>query len=203
MAQFKLHLRRLNIFQIAVILLILGLFFGILAANIFHDSYDRKMTEYQSIIFTQIARSSIDYNGLFLYVLGQNFKEFAVFWLLSITILGIPYMIFKLIAFGFTSGFFISAVAMQYGFKGFLLLLVYPFPHGLLYLPLALLCLYKGYGLCRTIYYEKRSYPGTILHQLKQNMLFLLLMAVLLLLASLLEAYVGSYLLKKTLNLFT
>ena len=203
MKQFKSQLRRLNMFQLAVILLILGLFFGILAANIFHDSYDKKMTEYQSIIFTEIARSSIDYGGLFLYVLGQNFKEFAIFWLLSITILGIPYMVFQLIAFGFTSGFFVSAVAMQYGFKGLLLILVYPFPHGLLYLPIALLCLYKGYGLCRSIYYDKRNYVGTIMHQLRQNILFLLVMAVLLLLASFLEAYVGSYLLKKTLNLFT
>ncbi len=203
MKQFRSKLHRLNIFQIAVILLILGLFFGILAANIFHDSYDRKMTEYQGIIFKEIASNRINYGGLFLYVLGKNFKEYAIFWLLSITILGIPYMVFLLLAFGFTSGFFISAVAMQYGFKGLLLIMVYPFPHGLLYLPIALLCLYKGYGLCRSIYYDKRNYMGTIVQQLRQNTLFLLAMAVLLLLASFLEAYVGSYLLKKTLNLFT
>ena len=203
MKQFKSQLHRLSIFQIAVVLLVLGLFFGILAANIFHDSYQTKMTEYQGIIFTEIARSSIDYGGLFIYIVGQNIKEFAFFWMLSITILGIPYMAFKIIAFGFSAGFFISAVAMQYGFKGLLLIMAYPFPHGLLYLPIALLCLYKGYGLCRTIYYDKRNYFGTIMQQLKQNLLFLLVMVILLLLASFLEAYVGSYLLKKTLNLFT
>ncbi len=203
MKQFQSQLRRLSVIQIAVIILIMGLFAGVLAANIFHDSYNTQMTEYQSVIFAEIARSDIDYSGLFLYVVGQNFKEFAFFWLLSITILGIPYMAFKIVAFGFSSGFFISAVAMQYGFKGLLLILVYPFPHGILYLPIALLCLYKGFYLCRTINYDKRNFLSTISHQLRQNFLLLLALSVLLLLASFLEAYVGSFFLKKTLNLFT
>ncbi len=203
MKQLKLQLHRLNIIQLTVILLILGLFLGVLFANIFHDSYAKQLAEYQSTVFTDIVKKDINYHGLFLYVLRDNFKEFAIFWLLSITILGIPYMAFRIIAFGFSSGFFVSAIAMQYGLKGFLLMLVYPFPHGLVYLPISLICLYKGFTLCRTIYYEKSNPMGTIVRYLRQYLLLLIVLAILLLLGSFLEAYPGSYILKKTLNLFT
>ncbi|HKL79455.1 MAG TPA: stage II sporulation protein M [Mobilitalea sp.] len=202
MKQLKLQLKRFSVIQITIILLLFGLFAGILSANIFRDSYLNEMAEYQNKIFTDISKLDIDYKGLFLYVTGKNYKEFVVFWLLSVTILGIPYMAFRIVAFGFSTGFFISAIAIQYGFKGILLVLVYQFPHGLIYLPIAAFCLYRGFYLCRTIYYDKRNFLGTITKQLKQYLPLLLILAILLLLASFLEAYVGSFFLKKTLNLF-
>lgn len=203
MKQIKLQLQRLNIIQIAVFLLVIGLFLGVLFANLFRNSYFDQMINYQSEVFKDIVMEDIDYTGLFFYILRNNFKEFVIFWLLCVTILGIPYMALKIVSFGFTSGFFISAIAMQYGFKGIILILVYILPHGLLYLPVAVICLYKGYYLCRTIYYDKKNYLGSIFRQLKSYMLLLLLLAILLILGSFLEAYAGSFILKKTLALFT
>ena len=158
---------------------------------------------YQNVIFAEIVREKINYTDLFIYILGVNFREFIVFWLLSVTILGIPYIVIKVIAFGFSAGFFISAIAMQYGFKGILLILTYKFPHGVIYLPIVILCIHKGYSLSKSIYYENRDFMGTILRQIKSYLLFLLFLSVLLVLGSFLEAYVGSFLLKKTLELIT
>lgn len=203
MKNLRLQLNRLSVVQISVILLILGLFLGVLFANVFRDSYAAQMNEYQSVVFKDITKQKIDYNGLFLYVIGNNFREFAIFWLLSITILGIPYMVFKIIAFGFSTGFFISAIAMQYGLKGIILILVYEFPHGLIYIPIWVYSLYKGYQLCRTIYYDKRNYLGTIAKQLRSYLLLLLVLAILLMIGSFLEAYIGSFFLKKVLGIFT
>lgn len=201
--QLRLKFQRMNVIQISVLLMVIGLFFGVLFANIFQSIYYDRMMNYHKIIFAEIARESIDYSGFFIYILRENFKEFIAFWLLSMTILGIPYMILKIIYFGFSTGFFISAIAMQYGFKGILLILAYEFPHGIIYLPVIVLCLYKGYNLCRSIYYESRNYMGAILKHLKSYMLLLIFLAALLLLGSFLEAYVGSFFLKKTLGLFT
>lgn len=202
MKQIKLQLKRFSIIQITITLLLIGLFTGILSANIFRESYLDKMTEYQNKVFTDISKLDIDYKGLFLYVIGNNYREFVIFWLLSVTILGIPYMAFKIFTFGFSTGFFISAITIQYGFKGILLVMVYQFPHGIIYLPIAVLCLYKGFYLCRMIYYDKRDFLGTITKHFRQYLPLLLILAILLLLASFLEAYVGSFFLKKTLNLF-
>ena len=158
---------------------------------------------YHNLIFAEIVREDIDYLSLFIYILGTNFKEYLVFWLLSLTILGIPYIYLKLLAFGFSTGFFISAIAIQYGFKGIILILTYKFPHGIIYLPIIILCIYKGYSLTRSIYYENRDFFGTILRQIKAYILLWLFLAVLLVLGSFLEAYVGSFLLKKALGFIT
>lgn len=189
--------------QISILLIIIGLFFGVFSANMFRSFYYDRMMSYHNLIFTEIVRENIDYSGLFFYILGNNFREFIVFWLLSITILGIPYIILKMLTFGFSTGFFISAIAMQYGFKGVLLILTYKFPHGIIYLPIIILCIHKGYSLTRSIYYENRDYMGTIIRQIKSYLLLWLFLSVLLILGSFLEAYMGSFLLKKTLGLIT
>lgn len=202
MKQIRLKLQRLNVAQISVILVIIGLFLGVLFANMFQSFYYERMMSYHNVIFAEIVVENINYSALFIYILKENFKEFIVFWMLSITILGIPYMALRLVYFGFSIGFFISAIAMQYGFKGILLILAYEFPHGLIYLPIIILSLYKGFDLCKSIYYDNRNFSGTIMSKLKSYTLLFVFLAMLLLLGSFFEAYVGSFFLKKTLGLF-
>jgi stage II sporulation protein M len=202
MRQFKLQLHRLSVVQTAVILLIIGLFFGVLFANVFKNSYDKQMLNYQNTTFSDITSNAIDYAGLFRYVLTKNFGEFVIFWLLCVTILGIPYMAYKIISFGFLTGFFISAVSMQYGVKGILLILAYVFPHGLVYLPIAIMCLYKGFDLCRAIYHDNRTRISGLTALIRPKFVMILILAVALVMGSFLEAYVGSFILKKTLGLF-
>jgi stage II sporulation protein M len=160
------------------------------------------MQVYEDNVFTEIANSEINHAGLFRYVLGNNFSDFIMFWLLSITILGIPYMALKVTSFGFFAGFFISAVTMEYGFKGIILVLVYLFPHGLMYLPIVLICLYKGYHLSSDIYQSSRTSLSGILKPIRENLIVIMLLAVALVFASFLEAYPGAYFLKKALGLF-
>ena len=203
MKQLKLQLNRLSVIQIAIFLLIVGLFLGVLCANVFRENYSEQMQNYEDNVFSEITANDIDYSSLFVYVLGKNLNDFIVFWLLSITILGIPYMALKITSFGFFTGFFISAVTMQYGLKGILLILVYIFPHGLLYLPIALISLYKGYELCRKIYHTNRTSLGGLTKPIKSHLIIILLLAAALLVASFLEAYPGAFLLKKALGLYT
>jgi len=202
MKKLKLQLNNLSVLQISTFLLIFGVFLGVLCANIFKNSYVGQIQNYETNVFSKITSGDIDYAGLFRYILGKNFGNYFTFWLLTITILGIPFMALKITSFGFFTGFFISAVTMQYGFKGILLVIVYVFPHGLLYLPIALLCLYKGYELSRKIYHENRTSIGGIARLVRSYLVIILLLAVVLLIASFLEAYPGAFLLKKALGLF-
>ena len=203
MKPLKFQIHKLNVIQISVILLAIGLVLGVLSANIFRENYISQMQSYEDGVFSKITAGSIDYTGFFGYVLKKNFSNFIIFLLLSITILGVPYMAFKVASFGFFSGFFISAVTMQYGMKGLFLVFAYVFPQGLLYLPIALICLYKGFEMCRTIYSENRNSFGGIVKLLRSYLVVILLLAVALFVASFLEAYPGAYILKKALGSFT
>ncbi|MDF2542061.1 MAG: putative rane protein [Herbinix sp.] len=201
MKQIKLTLNHLSAVQGAVLLLIIGVIVGVICANVFQTSYYDQMVSYESDIFTGISTMKIDYFALLIYVLGNNFREYFVFWLASVTILGIPYMVYKILSFGFTTGFFVSAITMQYGYKGILIILVYAFPHGLLYLPVALFSLYKGYNLCRSMYHEYKNNVNNKLKLVKEQLPSVLLLAIVLLLGSIMEAYIGAFLLQKTLHL--
>ncbi|NLK75228.1 MAG: hypothetical protein GX288_08075 [Clostridiales bacterium] len=202
MKRLKLHINQLNNAYLALLILIIGLFIGVLFANIFRTSYSQQLFLYKERVLVQIIGEEIDYSGLFSYILRKNIKEFLVFWLLSITILGIPYIIYKIVSFGFLTGFFLSVLSMEYGTKGILLVLAYIFPHGLVYLPLALLCLYKGYDLCSTVYRERRYSMGSIKPIIKQYLMIILILFIALIIGSFLEAYLGSSLLKKALSHF-
>jgi stage II sporulation protein M len=197
----KTKLQGMSILQISFLLMAAGLIAGIISANMFRPFYYERMISYHNSVFSDIVRENIDYKGLFIYILGKNFREFIAFALLSVTILGIPYIIFKIIAFGFTTGFFISAVAAQYGFKGILLVLAYQFPHGIIYFPIIILCIHRGFEICRSIYYDSRDYMGSIRRNIKAYLIFCLFISVLLAAGSFLEAYAGSFLLKKVLSL--
>lgn len=202
MKQIRNHINQLNSVYAALLILILGLFSGVLFANLFRTSYSQQLFLYKEKIFVQIIGEEINYSGLFSYILRNNIKEFAVFWLLSITILGIPYIIYKIVSFGFFTGFFLSVISMQYGTKGILLVLAYIFPHGILYIPIALLCVYKGFQLCNTIYKDRRYSNGSIKQIIKPYLMLILILFIVLLIGSFLEAYLGSSLLKKTMRFF-
>lgn len=202
MKPLKVQLHKLSVLQITVFLFVVGVFFGVLCANIFKTNYTVQMQAYESDVFRKIAETDLDYLGLFQYVLGKNFNEFLIFWLLSLTILGIPYMAFKVTSFGFFTGFFISAITTQYGMKGIILIAAYVAPQGLLYLPISMICLYKGFALCRIIYSENRNNFGGIFKLLRANLFTIFLLALALVVASFLEAYPGAYLLKQVLATF-
>lgn len=202
MKRLKFHINQLNNAYLALIILIIGLFIGVLFANVFRTSYSQQLFLYKETVVAQIIGEEINYSGLFTYILRKNIKEYFIFWLLSITILGIPYIIYKIISFGFLTGFFLSVISMEYGTKGIILVLAYIFPHGLLYLPIVILCLYKGFDLCSTIYRDRRLSIGNISSILKQYFMIILILFIALIIGSFLEAYLGSSLLKKALGLF-
>lgn len=202
MKRIRFQVHQLNISQVGIILLITSLFFGIISANLFRNTLVKDIINYELNLFININNNPLEYSKIFWYILLENLKQFLIFWMLSITILGIPYMAFKICSFGFLTGFYISVVSLQYGFKGLLLILVSEFPQGLVYLPVGIICLYKGYELSRKIYHDNRSHLMGLLNIIKPYLILILVLAIAILLGSFIEAYIGSFLMKKTIGLF-
>ena len=202
MKKIRFQFHQLNVTQVGIILLIISLFFGIISANLFRNTLVKDIIEYELNLFANINNYPLEYSKIFWHILLENLKQLLMFWMMSITILGIPYLAFKICSFGFLTGFYISVVSLQYGFKGLLLILVSEFPHGLIYIPLGILCLYKGYELTRKIYHDNRSHLMGLLSIIKPYLIIILMLAIAILLASFIEAYIGSFLMKKTIGIF-
>lgn len=199
--KMELKLKGLNKTQSAAALFFVGLLLGVLCANLCRKYYisDMKVLDYtyNSILKEQ----DLDYIGLLQYTLVHNIKEFLIFWIFCFTLLGIPYVIFSIVYKGVEVGFLISAVTILYGGKGILLFFAYIMPQALVYVPVMLLCLQKGYQLAQQSFYRSRNHTEVRRSMLLGYFALILMLLALLGIGAIVETYFGSAILKKTLEL--
>lgn len=201
MSFIRQQLRKLGEVKFGALLLVIGLISGFLFAKVFRDYYWDSISIIDVEYLNKIKNSTIDESVLFGYVLWNIFQPFVLFWIVSATVLGLPYMALGILYGGFQGGFFITVLLSKYGLKGILLIFGYTFPQYLLYIPVAFLCLRGGYWLCRSLHYDNLSKKGKS-EKIVKSILLLLFLGFALFLGSLLETYVGSALLKKIVVLF-
>lgn len=201
MNKIKLKLQNTEPVAIALVLFVFSIIIGIvvsrIGANLLSNDFERMNETY----FKQILQAEINYGDLFWYILFQNLKRFFIFLLLCVTILALPYMVLCIGKTGFELGFLLSALMMEYHGKGLLLMLVYVFPQGIIYIPVILYSLKMGYDIA----VNSGTNNSTNIHN--TNMLrkygkLVILLITGICLGTLLETFLGSFLLRKVLQLF-
>lgn len=195
----RFKVRNFNKIQTALILFFFGLFFGVLFANVFRTSYVQDLSALDLSYYKILKNIKLDYIELLKYTITNHLKSFMIFWILCITILGIPFIIGSVVAKGFEVGFLISAVTLQYGLKGILLFFAYLVPQIFLYVPVMIICLQKGFELAQHVYQGTRK-PMTKSVVFEYLALLFMLLA-LIGIGAILETYIGSSILKKTLEI--
>lgn len=121
---------------------------------------------------------------LFQYIFQRRFLMALALWLLSMTQFGMPVLNSAVFGYGMTSAYTISAMTFLYGIPGYPLALAAGFPHNLVYVPVWM----AFYDFCRGINQEPAGLFG-------HSPVFLLV-CLLLLIASLLEAYLNPWILE-------
>lgn len=202
MNYFKQQFKRLNDVKRGLVILAIGVILGILFSKIFKSLYWNQMDLIDSTYLNKIKSTKLDYGLLFNYVLWKNFRTFVIFWIVCITPLGIPYISLSLLYCGFQSSFFVSVILMKYEIKGILLIFGYTFPHYLIYILVVFLSLRSGYWLSNSLYSGMKLNKRSKAEQIMKHLVFIIILSGILFLGSLLETYVGSYVLKKILVLF-
>ena len=198
----QFQLRKLGEVKLGLFILAAGIVFGFLFARIFKGYYWNSMELINTDYLYKIRDAAIDYPVLLRYVLWNIYRSFILFWIISATAIGIPYMALCILYGGFQCGFFLTVILMRYNLKGILLIFGYTFPHYLIYIPVAFLCLRTGYWLCRSMYYDNKLGRKGKAEKIARHIILIILLALVLLIGALLETYVSSFLLKKILLLF-
>ena len=111
---------------------IIGIISGILFFTILKDA--DKETVYNSLetFLTNVNNNSLNYSLGLRSNLIVNLMYIILIWLLGISIIGIPIIIFLYFTKVFVLGFTISSFTVKYGIKGILYGLIYIFPHNIL-----------------------------------------------------------------------
>lgn len=127
-------LKSIFIINKQIVIFLLGLSIIAVIAGAFYitilNKTDQTLIE-KSIIgfFDSIKNNNFNYMFSFKNAILNNIGFILLIWLLGISVIGIPIIIFLFFSKVFTLGFSISSIIFNYKLKGTLLSLFYVFPH--------------------------------------------------------------------------
>ena len=189
------NVRHSYIFIISLI--IVGLVFGSIFIFFLDKSDKILLTNYLTDFFNNISNNQLNFKASFLNCLFTNFLIIVSVWLLGLSIIGIPIIIFLLFFKGFITGFSISAIIYQYKLKGILGSLLYIFPHHIINLLAIMLCAFCalkiGLILFRGIIKKQNINFKTIMDQ---YFIIIVLLLIVTLVSALIETFISPYIIK-------
>ncbi len=120
-------------------ILLIGIISGI-AFIFFISKEDKSLVESElTTFFSYIKEGKWNYFSAFIHSILANSTYLLFIWILGISIIGIPVVLFLLFLKGFIFGFSCSSIVYHYGLKGIFLAISYQIPHNLLLLIVFLL----------------------------------------------------------------
>lgn len=128
--------------------LIIGLIIlGVVAGSIFFMSInvsDKKEAMNEIVNFYQNIKNTINHGQTLKNSFITNIVYLLSIFVLSLTIIGLPFIIFLIFFRGFIIGFCISTIISCYNYKGILYCFLYLFPHELIKILCIILTGYYG-----------------------------------------------------------
>ncbi len=128
-AEFK---RNKKLYVFVSILLIVGFITGSLFITILSSEDKKLVGETISNFFLQIKNNNVDIIYTLRTSLTTNLIYIIFVWLLGISVIGIPIIIFLIFIKSFILGFSIVSIIFKYKLSGTLISLAYIFPHQIL-----------------------------------------------------------------------
>ena len=127
-----------KIYIFLIIVISIGIILGIIYAIILNKADHLLVTNSLDNFFTSIKNNEIDYKNALINSLIGNISFVTFIFLLGISIIGIPLIIFLLTSSAFIFGFSLSSIIYTYHFNGILKAITYLFPHHLITLLMSL-----------------------------------------------------------------
>lgn len=122
-----------TIFFLGTVALI-AIIFGSLFSVILNESDKNLVNEYISNFFENIKKNNLNYIMALKNGSISSLSYILIVWLLGISIIGMPIVLFMYFSKFFVIGFSISSIIKGYGIKGCLLSFAYIFPHQIIYI---------------------------------------------------------------------
>jgi stage II sporulation protein M len=186
----------------AIILFLLSLILGCVFAKLTQNLLSVGIDGLSSRYFNTIKNMDIQYKDLFQYIVVSLLRSFFMIWIMSLTILGLPYIIWLIVSKAFQFGYLTTALAIAYGGKGVVLSITYLFPQGIIYLPVAFLSIKYCYQLTMEMNHGQATPSLHNIVMIKKYFKMISILLAALLVGAIFETFIGSYLVRKVLGLF-
>lgn len=188
-----------NILIFNTIIFLVGVVLGSLFINFITNDDKKLLIEQVSTFFSNIKKLTSDIFGFesFLSILFNNLLVLSIIFVLGISMIGIPIVIFILFFKGFMLGTTISTIILKYSIKGIIGVILYIFPVCILSICVYLfMCFYAIYASKKFLRAFLKKDTLNFKQFLGKYLLSFIVSITLILLLSLLDAYLTPLLLK-------
>lgn len=187
---------------IVTLLFIIGIFLGVLFVNNIQESQRVEIDGYFNN-FIEKLKNTEDINQVELLKtsMGQNIMLAVVIWFFGTTVIGIP-VVFGIVLYrGFCLGYTISVCVSIMGLsKGIVFVLVTLLLQNIIFIPAILALAVSGFKLYKSIVKDNRK--ENIKLEIVRHTIFSLIMTLVLIVASLIEIFLSTNLLKVIIKYF-
>ncbi len=187
---------------IVTLLFIIGIFLGVLFVNNIQESQRVEIDGYFNN-FIEKLKNTEDINQVELLKtsMGQNIMLAVVIWFFGTTVIGIP-VVFGIVLYrGFCLGYTISVCISIMGLsKGIVFVLVILLLQNIIFIPAVLALAVSGFKLYKSIVKDNRK--ENIKLEIVRHTIFSLIMTLVLIVASLIEIFLSTNLLRVIIKYF-
>ncbi|MBE6144295.1 MAG: stage II sporulation protein M [Firmicutes bacterium] len=123
-----------KIFVFLLVLSTVALISGSILVVMLDKTDKTTITSYLNEFITNIEQNKIEYIGVFKSTLITNIFLVLSIWLLGISVIGLPIIVFLYFAQIFTFGFALASIILKFKLKGTIFAFIYTFPSYLIYI---------------------------------------------------------------------
>lgn len=131
-----------KIFSIICLLFIIGFIAGTVFMTILSKTDQSYVKDYMTSYIGNIKENQLNYLSCFMNAFLSNFILFISVFLLGISVIGIPFILFIYFFKSFILGFSVTSFILSFGAKGILYTIIYIIPNLLIYILFTILVIY-------------------------------------------------------------
>ncbi|WP_416827102.1 stage II sporulation protein M [Ectobacillus polymachus] len=188
-----------SLYLFICILLVMGVIFGAILVNSLQDSQKQDLYFYLNKFFVQVSEGKFASSGeMFQQSYLSHIKYTGFIWLLGISMIGLPVIFILLFLKGVVVGFTVGFLVNQLGWKGILLSFAAVLPQNLIIIPVFLImtAVSISFSLRMIRHQFVRKMNGPLLPFFIRYTVFFIIVGVVLVFASAIEAYLSPTLMK-------
>ncbi|MDF2672720.1 MAG: spoIIM [Clostridiales bacterium] len=176
----------------------IGISVGAFTVKALDVNQKQELVTYLNKFFQILNNQTINKNAIFYQSIKSNFQTIFFIWLLGVTVIGIPFILVITSFRGFIVGFTITFLIQGIGWKGFILTLAAVLPQNIIFIPCLLII--SATSLCFSIQAFRIKVRKKIVVSIRSNIFSytttILIMFGVMILGSLIEAYLSPYILQ-------
>lgn len=189
-----------------ILLFLIGVIFGALAVKTLGEEQKAELITYMKVFFQGLNKgenASLDMGVFVKQVVLNNIKTVALIWLLGLTVIGVPIILFIVFTRGFVIGFTIGFLVNEYVLRGIAFAIVSVIPHNVLLIPAIIIVAVSGVSFSLLIVRNRlRPHRINLSYECMAYTSMAVLMLGVVIIGGLVEGYITPVFMKAVTSLF-